>query len=270
MTRSKSLAALAFGASLLALSACGEEQQQQSSEAPPPATQQQDDAGQALDDAGDAANDALSRLRDAAGQTAEEAGRLAGEARERAERALEDAGPTIDQARDIAGRIGQSIEEIAQQARQDLTDAAAALERRIASETGGTVPDEPVGDPAALLGPEDELSADTRAAARASMAHVGSDYVGAWAASAESCARIDREPLEMFAVITPTTMRRYESVCNIEPAETVNGETTVAASCIAEGMEEERQISFDTSETNTLRISQGDNDGIPLVRCSLP
>ena len=51
---------------------------------------------------------------------------------------------------------------------------------------------------------------------------------------------------------------------------TVNGETTVAASCIAEGMEEERQISFDTSETNVLRISQGDNDGIALVRCSLP
>ncbi|MHB2264965.1 hypothetical protein [Aliihoeflea sp. PC F10.4] len=267
MNLSRTFLALALGTSLFALSACGEEQ---STEATPPPAQQQDDAGQALDDAGDAAGDALTRLRDAAGQTAEEAGRLAGEARERAGRAIEDAGPALDRARDIAGQIGQSIEEIAQQARQDLTDAAAALERRIASETDGPVPDEPIGDPQALLGSEDELQADTRAAARASMAHVGADYVGAWAASAESCARIDREPLEMFAVITPTTMRRYESVCNIDPAETVNGETTVAASCIAEGMEEERQISFDTSEPNVLRISQGDNDGIPLVRCSLP
>jgi hypothetical protein len=269
MTLSRTIAALTLGASLLVLSACGDEQQQQAGEAPPPA-QQQDDAGQALDDAGDAAGDALSRLRDAANQTAEEAGRLADEARTRAGQALEDAGPALDRARDIAGQVGRSIEEIARQAREDLQNAAAALESRIAAETDGPVPEEPVGDPAALLGPEDELQADTRAAARASMAHVGPDYVGAWAGSAESCARIDREALEMFAVITPTTMRRYESVCNIDPAETVNGDTTVAASCIAEGMEEERQISFDTSEPNVLRISQGDSEGIPLVRCSLP
>lgn len=269
MNLSRSFAALALGASLFVLSACGEDQQQSGQASPPPA-QQEEDVGRAVDDAGDAANDALSRLRDAADQAAQEAGRMAGEARERAGQALEDAGPALDRARDIAGQIGRSIEEIAQQARRDLTDAAAALERRIASETDGPVPDEPVGDPNALLGPEDDLQADTRAAARASMAHVGADYVGAWAGSAESCARIDREPLEMFAVITPTTMRRYESVCNIDPAETVAGETTVAASCIAEGMEEERQISFDTSEPNVLRISQGDSDGVPLVRCSLP
>ncbi len=264
MSLFRSFAVATLGISISVLGACSDEQPAVSET--PPTQQREDNNGQPRDEV----NDALSRLREAAGQTAEEAGRLAGEARERAAQALEDAGPTLDRARDIVGKIGESIEEIAARARQDLLDAATALERRIAAETDGPVPDEPVGDPSALLGPEDELNADTRAAARASMANVGADYVGAWAQDAASCAQIDRETLEMFAVITPTTLRRHGSVCNIDPAETANGLTTVAASCIAEGGEEERQISFNTSEPNVLRVSQGDSEGAPLIRCSMP
>lgn len=274
MTIAKTLMLAAAGVSLMALAACGEDETatSQAEPSPPAQTEPADpDLDQTLDDAEEAAGDALSRMREAAEEAASEAGRIAGEARTRAEEALEDAGPTLDRAGEVAGQIGASVGEIIERARGDIERAASELEARIKEATGGDVPDGPVGDPAALLAAEGELNADTRAAARASMADVGPDYVGAWAENAEGCARIDQEPIELFAVITPTTIRRYESVCNIEPGETVDGTTTVSATCFAEGETEERQITLDTSEPDTLRISQAAGDeGIALTQCSLP
>ncbi|MCO6385829.1 hypothetical protein [Aliihoeflea sp. 40Bstr573] len=264
----------AAGVSLMTLAACGEDETTTSQAQPTPPAQSEPanpDLDQTLDDAEDAAGDALSRLREAADEAATEAGRLAGEARTRAEQALEDAGPTLDRAGEVAGQIGASVGEIVERARDDIERAARELEARIDETTGGDVPEAPAGDPAALLVAEDDLNADTRAAARASMANVGPDYVGVWAENAEGCARIDQEPIELFAVVTPTTIRRYESVCNIEPGETVDGATTVSATCFAEGETEERQITLDTSEPDTLRISQAAGDeGVSLTQCSLP
>lgn len=264
----------AAGVSLMTLAACGEDETTTSQAQPTPPAQTEPanpDFDRILDDAEDAATDALSRMREAAEEAASEAGRLAGEARTRAEQALEDAGPTLDRAGEVAGQIGASVSEIIERARGDIERAARELETRINEATGGDVPEEPVGDPAALLAAEGELNADTRAAARASMAGIGPDYVGVWAETAAACARVDQEPIELFAVVTPTTIRRYESVCNIEPGEAVAGATTVSATCFAEGETEERQITLDTSQPDTLRISQAaGEEGIALTQCSLP
>jgi hypothetical protein len=270
----KKLLLAAAGVSLLTLAACGEDETTTSQAEPAPQVQIEPadpDLDETLNDAEDAAGDALSRMREAAEEAASEAGRLAGEARTRAEQALEDAGPTLDRAGEVAGQIGASVSEIVERARGDLERAASELEARINEATGGDVPDAPVGNPAALLAAEGELNADTRAAARASMANIGPDYVGAWAETAEACDQIDQEPIELFAVVTPTTIRRYESVCNIEPGETIDDATTVSATCFAEGETEERQITLDTSEPDTLRISQAAGDeGVALTQCSLP
>lgn len=276
MKLTRILLATLAGTSMMALAACNDATEPSAPDDDPavrtqPLAPQADDAAPETDTPTDTQTDTMQRLRDAAGQARDEAGRLAGEARRAAEDAYEDAGPMLNRAGEIAGRIGASINELAERARVDLERAARALDQRVAEATDDTTPDEPAGDPAALLGPADELNADTRAAARASMAGVGPAFVGAYAADAASCARIDREPLELFAVVTPTTLRRYESVCNIEAGDADGDNVTVAASCMVEGDMEERQIMFDTSEPDTLRIVQGaESEGVDLVRCSLP
>lgn len=267
MTKRASILAILAVGSTMVLAGCGEDEAADSQAEPPPVTVEPEDGGndaaQSLDEAQDSASDALSQLRDSAAD-------VLGNAREAAEQALDDAQPALERAGEIAGEIGQSVSEIAERAREDLEEAAQALEERVAEATDGEV-STPAGEPDALLGPEEELSADTRAAARAAMAGVGPDFVGAWAATAEDCAEIDRQSPEIFAVITPTTIRRYESVCNIESTETTDTQTIVQASCIAEGTTEEREIVFDTSEDGRLRIVRGaDDEGVELVACSLP
>src|SRR5690606_37937583 len=106
--------------------------------------------------------------------------------------------------------------------------------------------------PAAKLSPPDQLRADTRAAARAHPAGIGPAYVGVWALNAEECGRIDREAVENFAVITPTTIRRSEAVCNFAATNMTDGKATVTASCIAEGEAEERQITFSMPSEDSL------------------
>src|SRR5690606_31674429 len=117
----------------------------------------------------------------------------------------------------------------------------------------------------------DRLRADTRAAARAHAAGIGPAYVGVWAISPDECARIDREAVENFAVITPTTIRRYEAVCNFDAAEMTDGKATVAASCIAEGETEDRQIGFSMPSQDRLSISTAPvSIAVEFVRCHLP
>src|SRR5690606_30247604 len=121
-------------------------------------------------------------------------------------------------------------------------------------------------DTTAVLSPAAQLRADTRAAAQAGPAGVGPDYVGVWAGDAASCARIDVEPVELMAVVTPTTIRRYEAVCNFAETPMTDGAATLAASCVAEGDMEERQITLEMPDADMLTI----DGAATLVRCHLP
>ena len=70
---------------------------------------------------------------------------------------------------------------------------------------------------------------------------------------------------------SPTTIRRYESLCNIEAEPLVDGEVPLTAACMAEGMEEERQINLQMPSYEELRISyDGALGGAELIRCHLP
>jgi hypothetical protein len=255
-------AALAAGLSLLALAACSEEETIVA-QVEPAAPQE------TVPPADDDTDDAVDKLREGAGSLLEGAGELAGEARERAEKALEDAGPALDRAGEIARDIGSSLDEIARQALTDFDKGIELLEKRIAEATGE--PETFTGNPDAVLAPADQLNADTRAAARAGTAGLGPDYVGVWAGDAVSCQQIDQQPVELFAVITPTTIRRYESVCNVEPMTSEGGTATLAASCVAEGDMEERQIVLEMPDDNTLEIGTTDAPAsATLTRCRLP
>ena len=249
---------------MLTLAACSDEETTVSQAEPPAA----EENAQPPADEG-ASGDAVDRLRDGAGDILEGTRQLSEQARERAEQALEDAGPALERAGEIARDIGTSLDEIARQAMRDFETGVDLLEQRIDEATGEA---EPVtGDPNAVLPPLDELRADTRAAARAGPAGVGPDYVGVWATDPAACGQIDLEPVEIFAVITTTTIRRYESQCNFEPTDMSKGTATLGASCIAEGDVEDREIVLEMPTQDTLRIGRpGSNVAADLVRCHLP
>jgi len=262
-------------AAVLALAACSEEK---SAEAPPPADGQTVQPAPSLPEkpALETAKEGIGKLTEAARQAAKELQPSIDKAREgvqnlaeQGKQALQDAGPALEKAGEAARQLGQSIDEIVKKARTDFDTAVADLQKRIDAASGTANP--PTGDAAAALPAPDRLKADTRAAARARPAGIGPAYVGVWAADAAACAKVDVEPLEMFAVITPTTIRRYESVCNFAAKEPVNGAATVDASCIAEGDAEERQITFTQADENSLSISMpGAEGGAALIRCHLP
>jgi len=259
MSNDRLIAGVFAGTLLLLLAGCGEDQNTASG----PVSQPPESAEPADTDE----PTTLESLREGAGELATEAERFAGEARERAERALEDAGPFLEQAGEIADRVGQSVDVIVRQAAEDLQLGVQMLEERIAERTGDLVV---VDETEARLAPEEDLNADTSAAARAVQARVGPEYVGVWADAAATCALIDQEPVENFAVITPTTIRRYESVCNFEAGEMEDGAAEVVAECMAEGDMEERNITFAMPDFDTLHISYGGREGAAeLTRCHL-
>jgi hypothetical protein len=247
------------GTLLLVLVGCGEDQVVVTDSDPQP-TQNDEPQNEHRPDTGDAGGDGAEGF-------ASEVERLTGEAQERARQALEQAGPLLEQAGEVADRIGQSVDEIVQQAAEDLERGVRLLEERIAEMSGERVV---IDDTEARLPPEDDLNADTSAAARAVQAGVGPDYVGVWADTADNCGRIDREYVERFAVITPTTIRHTESVCNFEAVPMEGDEATLAAECVAEGDFEERQITLTMIDFETLRISYDAHGGAEFVRCHLP
>ncbi len=260
--------ALAAGTVVLTLAACsGEDNSTTSAEAPAvseaaPATEPSPTAEQAERD------QAMDQVRDGAKSITEGAGTLLDQGRDAANRALEDAGPVLQGAGELAREVGRAAGEVADRAANDIRDAAAALNRRI--EESGRAADVPPADEEARLAPTEQLNADTQAAARARPAGVGPDYVGVWAGDAAQCARIDQEPVEQMAVITPTTIRRYESVCNIESTPLVEGTATISASCIAEGETEQRTIELSLVSDNRLEIgAPGASADASLVRCGL-
>lgn len=254
------------GVFALTLAACSDSSEQAETPPPPAPVEpapQQPSTQQQLDDAGQ-------KLRDAARQASEAAQQGADALLQQGRQALEDAGPTLDRAGEIAGDIGQSLQQLADRARRDFDSAVSDLEKRL-NEAGVATSDN-AGDSTASLSPPDQLRADTRAASRAHVAGIGPAYVGAWALNAEECGRIDREAVENFAVITPTTIRRSEAVCNFAASDMTDGKATVTASCIAEGEAEEREITFSMPSDDSLSIgtAPGASIAVQLVRCSLP
>lgn len=259
------------GTFVLALAACSDEQTAETAPppaAPPAATEPAvAPAAETSDDAAER-DRAVNQLRDGARSIAEGAGTLLDQGRDAAGRALEDAGPMLQQAEEFTRELGRIAKGAAEKAAQDLRGAAEELNSRIEqSQTDAEIPE---GDPQARLASSELLNADTLAAARARPAGVGPDYVGVWAGDAAQCGRIDQEPVEQMAVITPTTIRRYESVCNIESAPLTDGTATLPASCIAEGETEARQITLSLLEADRLEIGSPDVAArATLVRCHL-
>lgn len=256
---------------LAALAACEDEK---TAQAPPPAPAPQTEAQKPEPppadgkSATDTALEGLNKLRDAAEQAVKEAQPTIDRAKEATEQALKDAQPHIDKAKEAMKQIGQSVQDIVTRAQDDLKKATEELERRL--NEAQSQPPAPVGDPAATLAAADRLRADTRAAARAGGTSMVPAYVGVWASKAEECAKVDLEPLEMFAVITPTSIRRYESVCNIPETAMSNGAATLSAECIAEGDVETRQLTFRMSAPDRLSIAVPEGAGPEMVRCHLP
>ena len=258
---------LIAGALALTLTACGEDETAGNMEPPaaPPAASESPPAT-AVGPRNAERDEALNKLREGSRSIAEGAGALFEQGKEAAERALEDAGPAIEKAEEFTRELGRIAQDTAERAAADLRRAAEMLNRRIEeSDTQNPVPE---GNARARLAALDLLNADTRAAARARPAGIGPDYVGVWAGDAAQCGLIDQQPVEQFAVITPTTIRRYESVCNFESVPLSEGTATVAASCIAEGETEQRQIVFSVPSPDTLEIgSPGSPMQATLVRC---
>ncbi|RST83928.1 hypothetical protein EJC49_21615 [Aquibium carbonis] len=249
---------MAVGVSLLALAACSDEQNAAQAPQQPPVAQAPEPAP-----APNRNDDALNRIGEGAGMILDGAGDLARDARQRTERLLEDAGPTLERARGYARELGVVINELTERAMREFAAGVETVERRIEESERTRQPAS--GDAAAVLSPSAQLRADTRAAARAGPAGVGPAYVGVWAGDAASCARIDVDPVEMMAVITPTTIRRYEAVCNFTETPLVDGSANLVAACIAEGEMEDRSISLAMPQTDRLTL-----DGAELVRCHLP
>ncbi len=258
------LIAGALAASAL-LSACEDEKAAQApAPAPPPAAEPQP-APPATDPAEkpalETAKEGIDKLRDAANQALKDAQPAIDKAREAAEQALKDAQPTID-------KLGASIGEIVSKAQDDFRQATEELEKRL-NELKNDRPVE-AGDPAARLSLPEKLRTDTRAAAKAAAAGIGPAYVGVWVGQASDCAKVDQEPLEMMAVITPTTIRRYESVCNMAETPLTNGSATVEAQCVTEGEVETRTLTFTLPSPDLLTLTGAQGPGVDLVRCHLP
>lgn len=257
---------VSVAALVVALCACSDDQ---SAESQPPAQTAPADPAPQQPSPQERVDEAGRQLRDAARQAGEAAREGADALLEQGREALKDAGPMLDRAGEAAGQIGKSLQEIAEGARRDFDSAVADLEKRLNEAGVQTRPE--AGDPAARLSPPDQLRADTRAAARAHPAGIGPDYVGVWALNAEECGRIDREAVSNFAVITPTTIRRPEAVCNFAAADMTDGKATVTASCIAEGEAEEQEISFSMPSKDSLSINTGPvSIAVQFFRCHLP
>ena len=277
MNRIKPVAIAAAIVAALALAGCDDPKQAQAPSQPAPAQPAPaEPAPQATPPADDGksatetAKEGLGKLREAAEKAAKDLQPTIDKARETAEQAMKDAQPAIDKAKEAAKQIGQSIDDIVKKAQEDLNSATKALEDRL--NEAGNKPPAPVGGPENALAPADKLRADTRAAARAGQASVGPAYVGVWAGKASDCAQIDQGAVEMMAVITPTTIRRYEAVCNIPETVMTDGKATVQAQCVSEGEVEERQISFSMATPDKLTIATGTTPGgeAELLRCHLP
>jgi hypothetical protein len=241
----------------LLLTGCSDDQAAEAN--PPPAAQSPEQPSKT--------QQALDRLKEAAGLASDAAREEAVKLREQAQDALENSGPLLDQAGRLATQLRGRLETYADQAANDLGAAGEDLERRIRDATG--TPVAPSSQPDAVLPPRDKLNADTRAAASPRPAGTVPDYVGVWTDTALACAQIDSVQAGTFAVITPTTIRQADSVCNMASPPVADGKATAQASCFADGKESAREIVLDVPSSDTLRIGSG-SQSTALIRCHLP
>lgn len=251
-----------------ALGACEDEKTAQAPSPPPPAPEAPAQPVPPEKPAAETAKEGLDKLREAAEKATKDLQPTLDKARDAANQALKDAQPAIDEARKAAEQLGASVGEIVKNAQDDFKQATEQLEKRLNELQGGR----PVvtGDPAAALSPPEKLRTDTRAAAKAAAAGVGPAYVGVWTVQGSDCAKVDQEALEIFAVITPTTIRRYESMCNMPETPLTNGGATVDAECVAEGDVGMQTLLFSLPSPYSLTISGSEGAGVNLVRCHLP
>lgn len=262
MNIAKSILLTGAFVSALALAACQDEKTAEAPAAPAPnAERPPADPAPAEKPALETAREGIDKLRDAANQALKDAQPTIDKARETAEQALKDAQPTID-------KLGAAISEIVRNAEDDFRTATENLEKRLNEFNGDT----PVvtGDPAATLSASETLRTDTRAAARAAAAGIGPAYVGVWVGQASDCRRVDQDPLERIAVITPTTIRRYESVCNMAETPLTDGKASISAQCVVEGEVETQALTVSLASPDRLTLGGADGPGVDFVRCHLP
>lgn len=242
----------------LLLAGCSEDQ---AAEASPPASETPGKPSKT--------QQALDRLKEAADLAGDAAREEAVKLRQRAQDALENNGPLMDQARALAVQLRGRLDTYADQAAKDLSVAGQDLERRIREAAGVPVP--PTSEPDAILPPRDTLNADTRAAATPRPSGTAPDYVGVWAQSPAACGRIDQAGAVDFAVITPTTIRREDSVCNMAGPSLVDGKATIQASCFTDAKEIEETMRLELASPDTLKIATAaSSDNAALTRCRLP
>jgi gas vesicle protein len=258
---------------MFALAACDDPQKAAQAPQQPPAQAEPAPPADSGKSATETAKEGLGKLREAAEKAVNDLQPTIDKAKDATQQALKDAQPTIDKAKEAAKQLGLSIDEIVKKGQEDLNNAAQALEKRLRE--AGQLPPAQNANPDTALSSPDKLRADTRAAARASQAGIGPAYVGVWVAQASDCAKVDQQAIELMAVITPTTVRRYESVCNIPETELTDGKATVEAQCIGEGDAETRQITFTMPSPDKLSIATSLPGETPagaaeLLRCNLP
>ncbi len=256
----KRLLLLAGLASVLSLAACGEEQNNAVQAPEPPAAVETPSTAPGENDGTD---DAMRRITEGADAIIDGATQLGRDARQRTEQLLEDAGPTLERLGAVARELGVAVNQITERAVRDFQTGLTVLQQRIDE---SRVEEAQTGDPAAILPPADQLRGDTRLAAQAAPAGVGPDYVGVWASDAASCGRIDVEPLTAMAVITPTTMRLPDSVCNFAETPLTDNAATLRASCIADDAMEDIEILLQMPTDNALTVDRE----MSLIRCRLP
>lgn len=260
MLRTHTALLFVTGASLLVLAGCNDDSSTASQPPEPPAKVESQPSAPPPKDSTD---DALRRITEGADSIRQGAEQLARDARQHTDKLIEDAGPALERLRDMAREFGIAANQVTERALRDFQTGITVLQQRV-DESRTTAPQ--TGDPAALLPPSDQLRADTRIAAKARSAGVGPDYVGVWAVDAAACAQVDLDPQTPIAVVTPTTIRRADSVCNFAETPLTDREAILKATCIADDEMEDIDIQLQMPEDNALEL----DGAAALIRCRLP
>ena len=122
---------LLAGASLVALAGCNKEDSEASrAPEPPAAVEPQAPGHQSPSDTG-RTDDAMRRITEGADAIMDGATQLGRDARQRTERLIEDAGPTLDRLRDMARELGVAVNQITERAVQDFQTGLTLLQQRI-------------------------------------------------------------------------------------------------------------------------------------------
>jgi hypothetical protein len=158
--------------------------------------------------------------------------------------------------------------EFSSSAAAGLVLALVALAGCVASED--KAPSGLPADPGPVTPPAQVLQEDTVEALRHDRRQSGLPYVGVWAADAAGCRKMDQTTYDLFAVITPTTVRQFEESCTYERQSAQGGTFSFAASCEAEGAKSERTIGITMVNDKSLLLQNiPTRPGTTMIRCRL-